>query len=299
MKKKRNLNMYKVLIVLASCLLTAGLAQPETLITLELTGGAHAGRHQAQDHSTCIYGLGENDDNWEVSYYFFLDQPTGNTPDTLGTLNLTVDSVKDNSAFVFWTALGEEYEGEHYAEYFIDPANSNGTGTVTIERKGKHALVTVTGETADGVGITATIECLDEMNLSREEFKVSTVKFSFPENVTAPTGSLELTVGGQNYSVQTGEEAACTQHVTEDGDLWYEYDPGGSYTGVNIIVQNLEEAKGGTSNFGFGIDSQAVHSYGDDGNLTAVQEGNVVTLELKATSADGIAMSAIAKCSVQ
>jgi hypothetical protein len=111
--------------------------------------------------------------------------------------------------------------------------------------------------------------------------------------------TLELTGGGQSYSVQTGEEAACTQHVAEDGDLWYEYDPGGSYTGVNIIVPNLEEAKSPTSTFGFGIDSQAVHGYGDDGgNLTAVQEGNVVTLELNATSADGIAMSAIATCLV-
>lgn len=278
--------------------MTLAQTEPETFITLDLSGGAHAGHYELQNDTSCFYGMG-GDDSWSFSYSLYLEKPSDNAPDTLGIVKLDIPSEANISTFRFSAALGEEYEGAHYAEYVLDPARGEGAGAVTLDKEGKHALLAVSGTTSDNVNVSATIECLDVTNLSGDKVALDTLELSFPPDAATPTGSVELTVDGTSYHVQTGAEATCSQGVAEEGDLWYEYDPGGSYTGLDLIVQNLELAEAGVASFGFGIDWQPVYSFGDaGGNLIAAHDGDYLTFTVDLQAADGTPLQATIRCSL-
>ena len=100
------------------------LAQPETMITLELTGGEHAGSYEVtQEDSSCLYGT-SNGDDWRTLY-----SPGDNNE--FSTALLLIESVSENSnggtGFFFSAGFGE-YGTNEYLEYILDPANGNGTG---------------------------------------------------------------------------------------------------------------------------------------------------------------------------
>jgi hypothetical protein len=272
--------------------------EPEILITLELTGGSHAGSYKlVPDYNGCQYGLG-NPDSWEMNYSMYLNKPSGNSPDALALVMFSMPSMSQKETFTLTTAFGD-YDTEAYSEYILDPANGKGTGEVTVEKKGKHAVLKVQGETPDGVGVNATIECLDVFDYTGATPDFNALDLSFPPDATAATGSLEFSLGEQSFQVTTAQEASCDQNVAEAGDLWYSYDPGGSYTDLNVFIQNLEAAKSGTSAFGFSLDDHPLYDYAaSGGTLTVAQAGNTLTLEVDVHSPEGIPVHARVECSL-
>ena len=283
----------KSVLMLLYLALAFGTAQtePERFVTLDLSGGAHAGHYNVQDSDACLY-----DHSWDITYSVYLEHPSGNNPDTLGLLKLSVPDENDLAAFTLVAGFGD-YGTPEYTETTLEPASGAGTGRVEVAKTGKHASLKVTGTTADGVTLTATFECLNITDISGDTPPLNDLALSFPPDVAAPTGSLELNVSGQSYRVNTGKEASCDRHVVEGVDLWYEYDPGGSYTGVMLIVPNLKEAESGTSSFGFAIDLHPYYQNGDSGGtLTAKQNGGTLTLEASLTTADGTPLTATITC---
>jgi hypothetical protein len=281
---------WELALVYLALSLAVAQTENERFIELTLAGGSHAGHYEVQDSDGCIY-----DHSWDITYSLYLDKPSGNSPETFGLLMLNVPDGNDPSRFTLVAGFGD-YGTPDYSEYFLEGANGVGTGLVQIEKAGKHALITVTGETSDGVALTATFECLDVLDLTGETLRTNELALSFPPDHATPKGSLELTVGGESYRVQTGDEATCDRGVAETSDLWYDYDPGGSYTGLLLVIQDLEEAKAGTANFGFSIDMHPYHAYGDGGNLTVTQDGNSLTIQAEFTSTEGTAVAATVTC---
>lgn len=286
----------KSVLMLLYLALASGMAQtePERFVTLDLSSGsgAHAGHYGVQDSEACLY-----DHSWDVTYSVYLEHPSGNDPDTFGLLRLSVPDENNLAAFTLVAGFGD-YGAPEYTEYTLEPANGLGTGLLEVDKTGKHAVITVTGKTAEGVALAATFECLDVLDTSGDTPPLSDLALSFPPDATAPTGLLELSVGDQSYRVQTGPEASCDRHSAEGIGLWYEYDPGGSYTGVMLIVPDLGAAKDGTSSFGFSIDLHPYHQNGDSsGKLTDTQAGDTLTLNAELTDADGTPLTATITCS--
>lgn len=285
----------KLVLALVYLMVSLAVAQTENerFIELVVTGGSHAGHYEVQDADGCLY-----DPSWDISSSLYLEKPSGNSPETLGLLMLRVPDENDPSAFTFVAGFGD-YDTPDYKEYSLEPANGVGTGSVQIDKDGKHALLTVTGETSDGVGLSATFECLDVFDLTGETPQTNELALSFPPDATVPTGSLELTVRGESYQVQTGDEAWCDNGFVEANDLYYEYDPGGSYTGLMLMVQDLGEAKAGTANFGFSIDMHPYHESSDDsGTATVTQDGNILTIQANLISSEGTPITATVTCSL-
>lgn len=265
--------------------------QPERFVILDVQGGAHAGHYEAQDSEACLY-----DHSWDITYSVYLEHPSGNSPDSLGLLRFGAPDENDLATFSLIAGFGD-YGTPEYAEYTLEPAEGAGTGQVEVNKTGKHAAITVTGKTAEGIKLTATFECLNITDISGDTPPLSETALSFPPDADAPTGSLELSVSGQSYRVNTGKEASCDRHVVEGVDLWYEYNPGGSYTGVMLIVPDLGAARDGTSSFGFSLDLHPYYQNGDSGGkLTARQAGDTLTLEAELISADGTPLTATFTC---
>jgi hypothetical protein len=267
--------------------------EPALLIALELTGGDHAGHYELQDNSGCLHYW---DGEWSLSYSIYLDEPSGHSPDTLGMVSLDAPE-SGGRQFVFSAGLGDP-NGD-YRQVTLDPASGLGTGSATVEKDDTHTLFHVTGETSDGVQINARLECLSITYIRNDPKDVREVAFSFPPDAASPTGSLELQVGEGSYALRTGDEATCGQNVAQQGDFFYEYEPGGNYTAVKAYLPNLEEAKQGTSRFGFGFEAQPVYGDGDaDGTLRATQDGEQVRLELALETPQGIPVRATLVCLV-
>jgi hypothetical protein len=297
MKKKRNLNMSKVLVVLASCLLATVLAQPETLITLELTGGDHAGSYQVtQEDSSCLYGS-SNGDDWRTLYSSDSSEAGG-----LSTVLLLIPSTTaaaSGSMDFFFSAGFGEYSSDEYLEYILDSPNGNGSGTVTVEKDGHYALLTISGQTSAGVEVNATITCNTVLELSTEPKALSELgEVKFAPDSNAPTGSLSLTIADKSYQVQTGEEATCTRDAYDTAGLFlYSYYVDG-YNNLDLFIPDLEAAKNGTSDFGFALDSfYLIYRTGEgSGTVEAIQTGDKLTLTVDVQSPEGIPVQATLEC---
>jgi hypothetical protein len=273
---------------------------PETIISVQLTGGDQAGTYEVtQADSSCLYGT-SNGDDWRTLY----GNDSSNTGE-LSTVLLLIPSVSENSNagkdFFFSAGLGKYGSGE-YLEYILDPKSSNGTGTVTVEKDGNYALLTVTGQTSAGVTVNATITCNMVLELNTEPKTLSELgAIRFAPDSPAPTGSLELTVNGQTYQVQTGEEASCTRDAYgTEGLFTYSYYAEG-YTGLDLFLPDLGAAKNGTSDFGFTLDSfYLIYRTGEgSGTAKASQEGKTLTLEVNVESPEGIPVHATLECALE
>ena len=144
---------------------SSALAQPSTSLSVVVTGGVHAGTYElVSEDSYCTVGKGDAD-SWDT---FFSD----NAPDSgsLSVFVLTVPHIEGIgagttafSAFIGFSAYGDEGD----TEYTLDPAKANGSGTLTLEQERREqARVHVTGETADGVRLRATLTCLEVLGTS-------------------------------------------------------------------------------------------------------------------------------------
>jgi hypothetical protein len=119
----------------------SALAEPTTSLSVEVIGGAHAGRHDlASGDSYCTIGSGDKD-SW---YTLFGNDAPG--PAGLSIFVLTIPHIatigagtSDFSVVAGFGAYGEE----GYTEYTLEPAQANGAGTLTLLQAGrKRALVT-------------------------------------------------------------------------------------------------------------------------------------------------------------
>jgi hypothetical protein len=136
--------------------------QAQTTITLTVEGGEKAGTYEAKtEDTTCSYGL-VGEDSWGNQYSIDTQDP-----DAFSSLQLIVPSTKaaetGTNAFLTTISFGPLFslsgEGVSYEIDSRDPGSASGEGTVTIEDNGNTARVTITGTTAEGVGLEAAIEC--------------------------------------------------------------------------------------------------------------------------------------------
>lgn len=271
---------------------------PETIISVQLTGSDDAGTYEVtQADSSCLYGT-SNGDDWRTLYG---DMGEASELSTVLLLIPSTTAAASGSTDFFFSAGFGEYSSDDYLEYILDPMNSNGTGTVTVEKDGNYALLTVTGQTSAGAIVNATITCNLVLELNTEPKALSELgAIRFASDNSAPTGSLELTIADQSYQVQTGEEATCTRDAYDTAGLFvYSYYVEG-YTGLDLFLPDLEAAKNGTSDFGFALDSfYLIYRRGEgSGTVTARQEGNTLTLEVTAESPEGISVYATLTCSL-
>lgn len=280
--------------------LGSALAVPLTRVSVEVTGGAYEGSYTRDSPDTnCMVGSGGGD-KWEATVGTDVPEPGG-----LSLFMLTVPhsgmSSSTGSAtitdFSLFVGFGE-YGGDGYTEYALEPASSKGSGSLSLTQTDrKHAQLAVTGQTAEGVTLSATLTCNDVLDMSGRALSASEFgELNFAPDSASPVGSLELALGDATYTVQTGEEGSCTSGMTQAGDLWYEYYPGEGYTDVLLITDNLESAKSGTSVFGFSIDLSPIHQPGDAGTLTVTQTGDHLTLVADAQTSDGVPVKVTAVC---
>jgi hypothetical protein len=123
-------------------------------ITVTLTGGPHDGTHQAEaPDAGCSRNLsGENT--------FGLQYSTGET-EGFNSHQLIIEDASGAASG------SEDFRTDitiDDATYGIESGSAasddpSGSGTVTLDDRGDTATITIEGETADGVGIEATIEC--------------------------------------------------------------------------------------------------------------------------------------------
>jgi hypothetical protein len=272
-------------------------AQPDTLISLELTGGDNAGSYEVtQEDSSCLYGT-SNGDDWRTLYGSDTSQDG-----TLSTVLLVIPNTSEaasGSTDFFFSAGLNEYGSEAYLEYILDPPNSNGTGTVTVQKDGSEATLNITGQTSAGVDVNATITCTNVLEVGGEPKALSTLgEVTFARDSSTPTGSLELRIGDKSYQVQTGEEATCTQNTYDTPGLFtYSYYVDG-YTNFDIFIPNFQVNTEGTSDFGFSMDSYyMVYRTGEGtGTVKATQAGDQLTLNVDVESVEGILVQATLTC---
>jgi hypothetical protein len=291
---------YFALMISAMLWITLVQAQPETLINVQLSGGDHAGTYEVtQEDSSCLYGT-SNGDDWRTLYGTDTSQD-GTLSTVLLLIPATTEATSGSTDFFFSAGLNE-YGGEAYLEYILDPPNGNGTGTVSVQKDGSEATLSITGQTSGGVDINATITCTNVLEVGGDPKALSTLgELNFAPDSAAPTGSLSLSIADKTYQVQTGEEATCTRDMMGDFDteevFMYSYYLDG-YTNLDVYIPSLESAINGTSDFGFALDSYyLIYRTGEGtGTVTATQAGDQLTLEIRAQSVEGIGVQATLTC---
>ncbi len=272
-------------------------AEPETLIRVELKSGAHANRFEVtQEHSSCLYGT-SNGDDWRTLYGVDTAVDTQTMSTVLLLIPSTTAAASGSTDFFFSAGFGE-YSSDEYLEYILDPQSGNGSGTVTVQRDGSHATLSIAGQTSEGVSLNATIVCNMVLEMSLEPKALSELAaIRFAPDSTAPTGSLSLTIADKTYQVKTGDEVTCG---------YVDYDPNGlfsysyyleGYTYFDVFIPNFEVGQT-TSAFGVALDNfyVAYRTGEGSGTVASSQEGNTLTLEVDIQSPEGIPVQATLVC---
>jgi len=138
-----------------------------TTIHLVIGGGPHAGTYDAKSNDiTCTYGFAGKG-SWGNQYSVM-----GKKPNEFSSLQLIVPDTKDaadgTDKFLITAAFGELMK-PGYSEHTINTgaslggsssnAKREGSGTITVEDKGKTGKVTFKGKTQDNVTLEGTIDC--------------------------------------------------------------------------------------------------------------------------------------------
>jgi hypothetical protein len=292
----------KMQLVLFFLVLTVGLAQaePGTLIQVQLKSGSHTSKFEVtQADSSCLYGT-SNGDDWRTLYSTDAKVDDNTLSTALLLIPNTTQATNGSSDFFFSAGVGE-YGSKSYFEYILDPANTKGSGTVTVKKDGDHATLEISGKTATGVTLNTTIICNTVLETSTKPKALSDLgNLKFAPNSTAPTGSLNLTIGNKNYQVQTGSEATCSRNpfgLQEQENLFgYSYFLDG-YNSLDLFIPNFEVNQS-TTDFGFAVDNfYLIYRTGEGtGTLKANQDGNHLTLTIDAKTPEGIPVQATLKC---
>jgi hypothetical protein len=134
---------------------------PATTIHLVVTGGKHAGTYDAKSTDpTCSYGLA-GPTVWGNQY-----SVTGKKATEFSSLQLIVPDTKDaadgTDKFQLTLGFGDLMKPD-YDEITIDTkpdaSKKVGSGTVTVQDKGKSGKVTFKGKAEGGVSLQGTIDC--------------------------------------------------------------------------------------------------------------------------------------------
>jgi len=136
---------------------TAPPAPGGTTVNVTLTGGAHAGTYTGTADPLCSFGLA-GEGVWGTQYSVFEGIAAGQ----LSSLQLIYNP--DGAQLQTTVGIGPIFDTANgYTEYEItyqyEGHNDSGTGTVQVTDGGSTAVLHVTGATADGVGVDATINC--------------------------------------------------------------------------------------------------------------------------------------------
>lgn len=130
-----------------------------TTIHLVVGGGPHAGTYDVKsDDITCTYGFAGKG-SWGNQY-----SVTGKKGDEFSSLQLIVPDTKDaadgTDKFLITAAFGELMQPS-YSEHTINTTKDNreGSGTITVDDKGKTGKVSFKGKTKDNVTLDGTIDC--------------------------------------------------------------------------------------------------------------------------------------------
>jgi len=138
-----------------------------TTIHLVVGGGPHAGSYDATSESlTCTYGFA-GPGSWGNQY-----SVSGKSPKEFSSLQLIVPDTKDaadgTDKFLITAGFGDLLK-PGYTEHTINTGASlggasndvkkEGSGTITVDDKGKSGKVTFKGKTKDNVTLEGTIDC--------------------------------------------------------------------------------------------------------------------------------------------
>ena len=130
-----------------------------TSIHLVIGGGPHAGTYDAKSADiTCTYGFA-GPGSWGNQY-----SATGKKPNEFSSLQLIVPDTKDaadgTDKFLITAAFGELMQ-PGYSDHTINTTEDNkeGSGTITVDDKGKTGKVSFKGKTKDNVTLEGTIDC--------------------------------------------------------------------------------------------------------------------------------------------
>jgi hypothetical protein len=290
----RFINVARLTLILLS---TFAQAQPETVINVQLTGGGDAGSYEVtQEDSSCLYGT-SNGDDWRTLYGSDTSQD-GTLSTVLLVIPNTTEAASGSTDFFFSAGLNE-YGGEAYLEYILDPPNGNGTGTVTVQKDGSQATLNISGQTSAGLEVNATITCTNVLEVGGEPKALSKLgEVTFAPDSSAPTGSVSLTIADKSYHVQTSDEATCVKDVYDQvGVFQYSYYVDG-YTNFDIFIRNFQVNGEDTSDFGFSMNSYyLVYRTGEGtGTVKATQAGDQLTLEVDVQTVEGIPVRATLTC---
>jgi hypothetical protein len=290
-----------LLLISMSAAAQGGLA---TTIDLTITGGPLAGTyHTTSDEITCSYGL-IGEDAWGNQYSIETEDPT-----TFSSLQLIVPNTAEaaigTNEFLTTVSFGSLVVEtlDFDTSYTINTGTDSGTdggegqGTVIIEDHGDSAVVTINGTTEEGIGIEAVIQCHQVMRFASNE----------REEEATPNGSINLSIGEENYAVQTTDDvAACEPDFSEEGDLYYSYYSEEGYSeeedtlyNVEVLVYDLEAAREGSPDLYLSVNDQTHYldttsEYGT-GTVAVQQNGDMFVITVDATL-EGTPIQATVEC---
>lgn len=131
-------------------------------VRVVLTGGPHAGTHEATPPgSTCIDYQSTGIDGLGVAHY------AGPVESGIASIDFGTKTKVPTSGsidrFGFTVGIGDGTSDPLKAmgvSYVVRPERGQGTGMATVTGSAPRYTVRVTGTTAQGVGVDATLECL-------------------------------------------------------------------------------------------------------------------------------------------
>jgi hypothetical protein len=140
-------------------------AEPKEKVHLTITGGTNAGTYDAvTDRGGCSAGM-----TGPASWGNQFSLPKEKDPKKLNSVQLIVPNAKAAAGGThdFFLNIGFGPLMQRAAEYKVDTAKKQGSGTLTIADKGATALVTFDATTAAGVKLHGTIDCMSVMRAGK------------------------------------------------------------------------------------------------------------------------------------
>jgi hypothetical protein len=125
-----------------------------TSLEIRISGGQHAGTHQVSDNVSCTVDPG----TWMV---------TASRPGDQGLTQvlLLLEGVQPTGGSSGEVSLMAQFgdpmsgTGPNSGSISLDPAGGEGTGSGTVRREGRGAVIELNGTTSDGAQVSAVIRC--------------------------------------------------------------------------------------------------------------------------------------------
>ena len=286
--------------------------------TIKLTiggSGPHAGTYETTStEGACSAGTG-NEDGGGWGNQYSIDSTD---PKEFSSLQLIADTepgASETSKFMTTITFGELFgaSGTNYEIKALDEDSPEGSGTVSVDDRGDTATITITGETADGTPIEATIECLSVIRFSAGG--------SGSDGPVTPANGISLTIsdgdlagtydltpssevstcgaGAENYSVlvESLEEGQRANNFTFD---YYDEQSGDKLTSLQLLV--ADASQGATSQFYLVVQDQTYYVEnlaGSDSSVGTVEvddKGDSATITINAKDQNGATIAGTIEC---